>query len=179
MIERIVGSRFFQRVFEILIPLLTWFIITLPIWLSPFHPAVVAYFIICFDLYFFYKSIITTFQAAISYKKILLHENIPYQNRLKKLSSSKEIVHFVLIPNFKEPLHKLEATINSLIKNNYPYKNIVLVLGFEEREKEAKEKLEILNKKYCRFFKDILASFHPLLEHEVAEKPAIKPLPLN
>ena len=170
MRERIVGSMFFQRVFEILIPLLTWIIITLPIWLSPFHPALVAYFIICFDLYFFYKSVITTMQAAISYKKILLHENIPYQNRLKKLSSSKEIIHFVLIPNFKEPLHKLEATINSLIKNNYPYKNIILVLGFEEREKEAKEKLEILNKKYRRFFKDILSSFHPLLEHEVAGK---------
>jgi len=57
MSDFVVKSKFINRTFEIFIPLLSWFIITMPVWISPFHPAMVAYFIIAFDLYFFYCNI--------------------------------------------------------------------------------------------------------------------------
>lgn len=151
---------------DMLVPALSWFLITLPLWLSPFHPAVVAYLIIAFDLYFFYKAADTTYRAALSYKEILFHNKIPYAKRLKKLKGNSEIQHFVVIPNFKEPLHKLDATISGMSKNDYPYKNIYLVLAFEEREQEAVEKAEKLTNKYRKFFKDILSYYHPLMPGE-------------
>lgn len=160
MVKRIIKSRLFQRFLEIIVPISSWFIITLPFWLSPFHPAVVAYFIITFDLYFFYKSIKTSYFAVISYIEILFHSKIKYHEKIKKIQSAKDINHFVIIPNFKEPLHKLESTINSFIKNNYPYKKIFLVLAFEKRENEAKEKANYLIKKFKKSFKDILITYH-------------------
>ncbi len=171
MTERIERSLFFGRFFEIIIPVLTWILITFPIWFSPFHPAVVAYFIISFDLYFFYKSLITSYRAVLSYKEILFHAHIPYNKRVKENKKSKCISHFIIIPNYKEPLYKLEFTIGAIVKNDYPYKNLYLVLGFEKREHtEAIGKAEYLIKKYRKYFKEILCSYHPLTEFEVEGK---------
>lgn len=166
MTEKIVTSKFFHRLLDMLIPALSWFLITLPLWLSPFHPAVVAYFIIAFDLYFFYKASFTAYRAALSYKEILFHNKIPYAKRLKKLKGNSELSHFIIIPNFKEPLHKLDETISALGKNDYPYKSIYLVLAFEEREKEAAEKAEKLTKKYRSSFKEVFSFHHPLMPGE-------------
>lgn len=170
MTEWIVGSRLFQKLTEIIIPILSWFIITLPLWLSPFHPALVAYFIIAFDLYFLYRSGVTTYYAVSSYQKIVQYAKIDFKKKLLKIKSGSEINHFVIIPNFHEPIYKLESTIKSLINNDYPYKNIFLVLAFEDRESNAKQKEIILLKKFRHGFKDVLVSYHPLLPTEESGK---------
>jgi hypothetical protein len=166
MTKRIIASRLFQRLLEIIVPISSWFLITLPLWLSPFHPALVAYFIITFDLYFFYKSLNTAYYAVVSYSEILYHSKINYFKKLKSLSDGSKVHHFIIVPNYKEPLHKLDSTINSFVDNNYPYKNIFLVLAFEKRETDADKKTSFLKKKYSRLFKDILITYHPDLPHE-------------
>ncbi|MCX7880896.1 MAG: glycosyltransferase family 2 protein [Patescibacteria group bacterium] len=167
MKEKIIQTKIFQRIIDGFVPFLSWVFITIPFWLSPFHPAVVAYFIITFDLYFFYKSIQTVYMAVSSYKKLLYFSKINFAKKLSFLKKAKEIKHFIIIPNYKEPLTKLESTINSLINNDYTYKkNLYLVLAFEKREKEAKKKSFYLKKKYQRFFKKIIASFHQLVVGE-------------
>lgn len=170
MNERIKMSPIFLRLLDIVIPLATWLLITLPLWLSPFHPAVVAYFIITFDLYFFYKSIRTTYNAGLAYKTILDHLPVRYYRKILTLPHSKEVSHFVIIPNYQEPLYKLESTIQSLANSDYPYKNIYLVLAFEKREETAVDKSTHLIKKYRRYFKDIVLVYHPLEKNEVAGK---------
>jgi len=164
-------SYFFKRITEIFLPLTSWAIITLPLWLSPFHPAIVSYFIITFILYFFYKSIKTTYQAVIVYKKIEIYKKINFAKKLKKFfkKNNKPIIHFVIIPNYKEPIYKLESTIKAIIQNDYPDK-INLVLAFEKREKEAKEKEKIIIKKYNGYFKNIFTTYHQLLPNEVEGK---------
>ncbi|MGB9883128.1 MAG: hypothetical protein ACPLRN_01260, partial [Microgenomates group bacterium] len=167
MKSKITGSFLFQRILEIIIPFLSWFIITLPLWLSPFHPAVVSYFIIAFDLYFFYKSIKTAYYSVISYQKIIYHSKINYSKKISKKSKSKKIHHFIIIPNYKEPIYKLESTINSIVNNDYPWKNIYLVLAFEKREEnEATKKYQLLLKKFKKNFKKIFATYHPDLPNE-------------
>jgi len=166
MAKKILNSNFFHILSQSLIPFFSWVLITLPLWLSPFHPAVVSYFILAFDLYFFYKSILTSYYAVLSYQKILIHEKINYKNKIKKIKESGSIKHFIIVPNYKEPIYKLESTINSFIKNDYPYKNIYLVLAFEKREKESEKKYQYLEKKYQKNFEKIIASFHPDLPNE-------------
>ncbi|MBI4004705.1 glycosyltransferase family 2 protein [Candidatus Roizmanbacteria bacterium] len=170
MTDRLATSRFFLKIGEVGIPILTWLLITLPLWLSPFHPAVVAYFIICFDLYFLYKSVGTAYYATISYLQILSYGKIPYHKKLLQKTKSRDIYHFIVIPNYKEPLHKLESTIEAIIQSDYPFKNLVLVLAFEMREAEAKEKDEQLRLKYRDHFKDIISSYHVLKTNEVPGK---------
>lgn len=166
MTDKIVKSRWFNRMLDMAVPALSWILITFPLYLSPFHPAVVAYFIIAFDLYFFYKSATTTYGAVLSYKEILFHNRINYGNKVKKLKEASTVNHFIVIPNYKEPIYKLEATINALTKNDLPYKNLYLVLAFESREEQAKEKAQDFTKKYRHFFKDIISTYHPLIPGE-------------
>ena len=169
MPEQIVKSRLYARLSDIIVPILTWVIITLPLWLSPFHPALVAYFIIAFDTYFFYKSSITVYYAVVSYKAILKTAKISFKNRILLLKP-KNILHFLIIPNFKEPLYKLEATVKSIVNNDYPYKKIYLVLAFEKREGGAKEKATKLKRMYRKYFKEIFITYHELVEGEDAGK---------
>lgn len=166
MTKRITGSRTFHRFLEMIIPIGSWFFITLPLWLSPFHPAIVAYFIISFDLYFFYKSIVTAYYAVVSYSEILYHGKINYQKKFKKIKDASTINHFIIVPNYKEPLHKLDSTIESFKKNDYLFNNIYLVLAFEKREVDAILKYKYLYTKYKSSFKDIIATYHPDLQGE-------------
>ena len=166
MSERLVKSRFFLRFSEILVPLITWTIITFPLWMSPFHPAVVAYFIIAFDLYFFYKSLSTAYLSAVSFQQIFVHGRINFSKRISQLHQTKTINHFVVIPNYKEPLHKLEKTIANIINNDLPYKNISIMLAFEARETQAKQKERYLRKKYGHHCKEFMTSYHELIDGE-------------
>ncbi len=160
----------FSRLAEIILPLLTWIIITLPLWLSPFNPELVSYFIIAFDLYFLYKASMTTFFATVSFYNIRLAEKINFKARVMMEKKAKNITHLVVIPNYKEPVYKLEKTIKAITKSDYPYKNkIYVILGFEEREKEAKEKAKILENKFKNKLK-LISTFHKLLPNEVAGK---------
>jgi cellulose synthase/poly-beta-1,6-N-acetylglucosamine synthase-like glycosyltransferase len=170
MSERFIRSSFFTRIGEGGIPFLSWILITFPLWLSPFHPAVVAYFIICFDLYFLYKSVGTAYFATISYVKILSYDKIPFHRKVLNIKKSADIQHFIVIPNYKEPIYKLEDTIDAIVKSDYPHKNMHIVLAFESREDEAKEKERKLREKYKERFKDIISAYHILLDHEAPGK---------
>jgi cellulose synthase/poly-beta-1,6-N-acetylglucosamine synthase-like glycosyltransferase len=131
---------FLNHLADKFVPLLTWILITFPLWMSPFHPALVAYFIIAFDIYFLYKALRTAYFASLSYQEIQLAKKNNYVDKLASFPETKKIRHFVIIPNYKEPLYKLELTIGNLVKNDYPGKKIYLVLAFEKRENEAVQK---------------------------------------
>lgn len=158
------------RVLDMVVPILSWFIITLPLWLSPFHPALVAYFIIAFDLYFLYNCLQTVYYSTLSYNLLSSAETIPFKTLLTINPAADDIVHFVVIPNYKEPLHKLEKTIEHIVQNNYNPQSIVLVLAFEKREEEAQHKAKVLRSNYSSHFKTVLESYHILQPHEEAGK---------
>lgn len=170
MAHRIVTSKQFRRFGEMLVPFLSWMIILLPVWLSPFHPAIVAYFIIAFDLYFLIKSLTTAYYASLSYALINSFQNFAFDKTLRTVPQAQEIQHFVIIPNYKEPLYKINETITALSKSDYPYKTIHLVLAFEKREKEATIKSQKITDQWKNTFKDIISVYHVLEEHEVPGK---------
>ena len=169
MSERIGYSKFFGRLFEILIPASSWILITMPLWLSIFHPAIVAYFIIAFDLYFLYKSVTFAYLATVSYRKILELQKVPFYKKILSCKNWKEVKHFVIIPNYKESLDKLESTVELIAASDYPEK-IYLMLAFEKREPEARKKAEILKSKFSSRFSQILTSYHELFPNEVQGK---------
>jgi len=169
MTKQIAYSRWFQKFTEIVIPVLTWVIITFPLWFSPFHPAVVAYFIIAFDLYFFYKAISTVYYAGLSYRKILLFNKINFVKKIGRFKQIIKVKHFVIIPNYQEPLYKLQSTIQSIIDNKTGKDDIYLVLAFEKRE-ETQEKYLSLKKQFGVYFNNIIPTYHPLMANEAPGK---------
>ncbi len=168
--KRLAVSPRFQHLCEAIVPLMTWGVITLPLWLSPFHPAVVAYLILAYNVYFFYKSATTVYYSVKSFKEIEYHKTIDYRALVKKLNPVRDLHHFVIIPNYQEPMYKLEETLDAITKSDYPYKSIYLVLAFEKREAEAPDKARHIRRKYGSFFADIIDSYHVLAAGEAPGK---------
>lgn len=159
-----------SRFAEIAISLSTWIIVTIPLWLSPFHPAVVAYGIIAFDLYFLIQATRNAFRSVRAYLRILANSKTKFDDLVQKDVGTSEIQHFVIAPCYRESTAKLAETITSIIENDYPWKdNIHVVLGFEKREQGAHEKEKLLRAQFGEQI-SLYATYHELSSDEVPGK---------
>jgi len=79
----------------------------------------------------------------------------------------KEMQHIVVIPHYKEPFHILEQTLIRISKNNYPTKNISIVLGAEARDTEGIKISKKLQSKFKNVFGNIWINSHVLTEDEI------------
>lgn len=169
--QRIVKSKFFYQIAERIIPLLSWLMITFPLWFSPFHPAVVSYFILLFMLYFLYKSVKTVYYAVISYKLINQAAKINWHKRLLKTNNYQNINHFLIITNYKESVDKMEKTLEKIKDQAFPMEKVSIVLAMEKREgEEAKKRAEILGKKFSVYFNGFYTIYHELSKNEIIGK---------
>jgi cellulose synthase/poly-beta-1,6-N-acetylglucosamine synthase-like glycosyltransferase len=159
-----------RRLLEILIPATSWFLITMPLWLSFWHPALVAYLIITFDVYWFYKSFTMTFHAIKSFVTMQAHTKIDWLTMVKKLPEFSKLYQAIVIPEYKEPIHILRRTLENLTKQEFPPERIIIILAQEEKDSEADEVAEILKKEFSAKFGKFLVTKHPLVNGEVAGK---------
>lgn len=171
MTQRIANSKLFYRMAESFIPVLTWLIITLPIWLSPFRPALTSYFILAFFIYFLYKSVKNTYYLAISYQLMMKGMRTNWYKRLLKIADYKNLIHYIIITNYKETAEKLEETINKIKEQRYPKEKINVVLAMEEREGlSSRKRSKILTQKFKSEFAGFYTVFHKLKNNEIAGK---------
>ena len=171
MLKKFTDTALFYRLTEAMVPFLTWVIITLPIWLSPFHPAIVAYFILAYFLYFFYKTVKTVYFAGIAYQLMQQAAKIPWYKKLQKINNWKNIRHFIVITNYKESTEKVAKTIRKIQEQDYDLKKIHVVLAMEEREEsEASERSNKLTKDFGDKFGGFYTTYHRLEEGEVVGK---------
>jgi len=72
-----------------------------------------------------------------------------------------DVLHIVMVPNYKTPVEVLEETLGSLQKFSLAKSNMAIVLAFEERESHVQEKASSLKEKWEKEFKFIFCTFHP------------------
>jgi len=159
-----------QRFIEIIIPAFSWLLITFPLWLSFWHPAVVAYFIITFDIYWFFKSATLAYYAIRSYLTMVAHGRIDWFKEAKSVANWQDINHVIIIPEYKEPYSILEQTISNLTKQTFPLKYISIILATESRDKEVEEIGNLLKQKYGHKFGNFWITKHSILPGEIAGK---------
>lgn len=160
-----------KRALEILPGTVSWFLILFPVWGSLVIPEIVAYYIIAFSVYWFYRSMSTALLAVLGYFKLRSFEIYDWMSDVRKLPEWKKIQHIIVIPTYKEPLPTLERTLEHLLTQTFPVKQIHIMLSFEEREgKAGKEKAEALVAKYGKKFGNVWATHHPDLPGEVKGK---------
>lgn len=160
-----------KRFLEILPGTVSWFLILFPIWGSFVIPEIVAYYIIAFSVYWFYKSMSTAFLALLGYFKLKSYQVYDWMGDVKQFPDWKKVHHIVVIPTYKEPLETLTRTLSKLTEQSYPLKNIHVMLSFEEREgEEARVKAKKLVGQYQNNFGHLWATFHPDLPGEVKGK---------
>jgi cellulose synthase/poly-beta-1,6-N-acetylglucosamine synthase-like glycosyltransferase len=159
-----------RRIIEITIPLISWFLITMPLWLSFTHPALVAYIIILFDVYWFYKSVTIVYYSVRSYLTLTAHVLVDWLPMAKKLNGFDQLYHCIIIPQFHEPIHILERTLANLQHQDFPKQRIIIVLACEKKDPEAKNTSAILTEKYGSVFGHFLTTYHEMQIGEVTGK---------
>lgn len=174
-------TEFFQKLFtrypkktiralEILPGLIVWLVILSPLWGSLLFPTIIAYFILFFDVYWFYKSFSLVVTASIATKKINTAAKEDWYKKAKQLPDVNKVHHVLVIPNYKELVEKVSTTLDNLKLQTIPLKQIHIVLAMEAREKEAPEKATALIKKYGHSFGSVIATYHPDIHGEVKGK---------
>jgi cellulose synthase/poly-beta-1,6-N-acetylglucosamine synthase-like glycosyltransferase len=159
-----------QRSLEIAIPLVSWLLITMPLWLSFWHPALVAYLIITFDVYWFYKSLTLVYSAFRSFAKLSAHILEDWLTLAKKEPHYDDLWHVVIIPEYHEPMHILKRTLTNLAHQDFPSKKMVIVLATEDKDGTATQTITELKKEFGPTFGHFLATRHVLHNGEVSGK---------
>lgn len=162
-----------QRALEILPGFFSWSLILFPFWGSLVFPTAVAYYVICFAVYWLYRSVNLSVLSVLAHFKINASKQFEWVKDLKSTFPEKwdSIHHIIVIPTYKEPISTLERTLDALSKQTYPLKNIHIMVSFEEREGQpAQVKGKALQDKYGKVFGDLWTTFHPDIEGEVKGK---------
>lgn len=152
-----------------LTPILTWMVIAIPFVLSIKYPFATAYALIALYTFFLYKGIEFCYQAYVSYRIIMRTKDAFFEEEVEKFLP-RRLSHFILMPNYKEPIHKIKQSIESLLQHESTLYDKYLVLAFEEREHEAKDKEQELREIFKGAFKDILATYHVMQPGEIVGK---------
>lgn len=160
------------RYLEILPGFVSWNLILFPYWGIIFIPKIVAYFILIFNIYWFYQSLQLAISAFISHIRIQAAKIYNWMEDVNDFPDWNKIIHVVIIPIYKEPIHILERTLTSLANQKFPAKKIVVVLAMEAREpaKERRKREKILNHKFKNIFGELFTTTHEIAIGEVPGK---------
>ena len=151
---------------EILPGFVSWNLILLPYWGIFVFPVFVAYFILFFNIYWFYQSLQIAVSSVISHLKIQAAKIYDWMGDVRGFPDWEKVRHVVIIPTYKEPVHILERTLQSLADQEFPTKQIIPVLAMEGKEvrEERNAKSEELIKKFGKYFGHIFVTTHELGE---------------
>jgi cellulose synthase/poly-beta-1,6-N-acetylglucosamine synthase-like glycosyltransferase len=160
------------RALEILPGFVSWNLILLPYWGIFVFPVFVAYFVLFFNIYWFYQSLQIAISSIVSHTRIQAAKIYDWMSDVRGFPDWQKVRHVVIIPTYKEPLHILERTLTSLASQEFPTKQIIPVLAMEknEPEKDRAAKWKILNEKFGKTFGKLFVTVHELKTGEVAGK---------
>ncbi len=161
-----------HRLLEILPGFFSWNLILFPYWGIFVIPEIVAYFVLAFNIYWFFQSFQIAFSSLLAHLRIQAATSYNWLKDVKTFPDWKKIHHVVIIPTYREPLHLLEKTINSIRAQTLPKKQITVVLATEKKEnqEERQKKAKILKEKFAKTFANFFVTVHPLAPGEVAGK---------
>jgi glycosyltransferase involved in cell wall biosynthesis len=160
------------RALEILPGFFSWNLILFPYWGVLVFPEVVAYFILLFNVYWFYQSLQIAVSSIVSHTRIQAAKVYDWMGDVRGFPDYQKIRQIIIIPTYKEPLYILERTLKSLADQEFPTKQMVPVLAMEESEPQAerKAKSEELIGKFGKYFDHIFVTTHKLQVGEVPGK---------
>lgn len=158
------------RFIEILIPSLSWLIITMPLWLSFINPEIVGYILITFNVYWFYKSFSLALSAIRSFVTLQAHTKVDWLKEIETHPHFSKLYHVIIVPEYKEPLHILKRTLENLASMEFPLERIILVLATEVKDPESEETAKTLTHEFKGKFGHFLVTRHELVPGEIAGK---------
>jgi hypothetical protein len=161
-----------MRFFEILPGLVSWNLILFPYWGIFVIPEAVAYFILLFNVYWFYQAFGIAVTATISHLRIQASQAYDWLSDVKNFPDWQKVKHVIIVPTVKEPLHILDRTLTSLKNQTFPTSQLVVVIAQEYKApQEHRDKIKkALTKKYQKVFKNLFFTLHQLAPGEAVGK---------
>ncbi len=154
----------FRRLWQILPGLTTWLTLISLAVLTFINPPVVTLIILVYAIYWLIRVVIMAFFLIYGYIRYKQEIAIDWLARLDHDFSSEwqELYHLVIIPSYKEDISILHQTLNSISNSQYPNQKLIVVVAFEDREKDlAPRYAPILTREYEHSFSKFLITFHP------------------
>ncbi len=157
----------FTRFLEFLPGTLAWGIILTPAIGGLFFPNVVAYGLLFFIAYWFFKSFKSAFFSILGFFIVNDWESIDWRVKYKNDKTKRklkwnDIKHVMIIPNYNESIEVLSRSLTGFANQKQDVrKNIFVFLAMEERAPGAKERADKLVKKFKKYFGDMIVTFHP------------------
>ncbi len=147
-----------HRVLEMSLGIMTWTLLTSPIWLGVIYPPAIVYMLTLFTVYWSYLAAKHSFGLFLGYRKYKEELKIDWAEEFDKLvfselpdsatlpESKDELKHLILIPAVNEPAVVLKESIESIFSQTFDTKKITLVYTIEEKysEETAKNIREIV-----------------------------------
>jgi len=166
------GDRKLYRLLEILPGFSAWLTFILIVVLSFWTPFFVALFIIAFDVYWLIKTIYLSLHLRVAYNKLRENSKINWLERLENLQPTTynlqplkswgDIYHIIFLPLYKESYEIVSASLEGLLKSNYPKTKMMVVLCWEERGgDETRQVVEAVERKYKNEFLEFVSIIHP------------------
>ncbi|MDD5251005.1 MAG: glycosyltransferase family 2 protein [Patescibacteria group bacterium] len=156
-------SQRLHRLTEIIPGALVWTTILGAALLSYFAPLVAIYFIILFDLFWFFRIVHFLFFLAVSARHYRHDIKIDWLPITEKDPGFDKLYHVVFLPTVEEGVEILRDTLENLATSRFPVKDkVIVVLAGEARVgEEFPDKAKILEQEFAGRFFRLVVTVHP------------------
>jgi len=141
-----------HRVLEMSLGVMTWTLLTSPMWLGIIYPPAIVYTLTLFTVYWSYLAAKHSFGLFLGYRKYKEELKVDWAEEFHKLDfsvlpdpatlpeSKESLRHLILIPAVNEPVGVLKESIESIFSQTFDTKKITLVYTIEEKYSEETSK---------------------------------------
>lgn len=151
------------RALEFVPASLVWITFIGAILLSFLRPIWAVYFIIAFDLYWFFRVLYFVIFLTVAWRRHRAAVRVDWEAELAKTPGRERIRHLVFLPTYKEDLAILRATFRALCEAKVDTKTMIVVLAGEERAgREAfMARAEAVRSEFGGRFLKFVVTVHP------------------
>ena len=156
------------RALEIVPGALALFLISSLFWGFVWFPKELATGLLFFNCYWLWKSWTIGYHAFKGVRLMREYQRRNWRHDYRLVAERRldvlpweSVRHVVIIPNYKEDLDKLRATLRTLARVNGAKLSVIPVLAMEETEDGCNEKARLLKREFARNFYDLLVTYHP------------------
>ena len=142
---------------NIIFNIIIWVVIPLPLWLPFAFPGISIVLLTSLQLVMSLTWLFVTLNAWITYWKIRMFKNKSCSDQERNENEQK---HLVVLAVYKEPLHVILETIQSL-SNQTKAENTILAVAFESKSPDVHTKIGTIGKNFSHVFENIFYPIHP------------------
>lgn len=155
-----------ERVLDGIPGCLTWMALLLTVVGAVAFPRELLVIALAVALYSAFRFLLAGIGAMLGLRTMRQWEKTDWYERYVKTAPPDSLAwddvhHVIIIPNYKEPVHVLEKTLENLARQYEARQRITVVLAMEAAEEGCIEKADCLRKSFAGRFKHLYHTVHP------------------